>query len=258
MIKKIILSLLFFTPLSIFSQNLPFNDTIFKAFVDMRVGTGKPVFWYCYGEVYSYPDGKLVAKMEGTDVAHRITITKDSVIQLSRKIFAYFDPKTGAVIDSANGKKLDPIAYPYQYITYIHRNDGKMYTTVEQGAGARKSVIGPGSGIIPRKIGKDLAFAAPLFLNFETPRGKYEAYENYDFFIRSDAKDPKSKYLLSWNRFGDSAPALGGGKGIIQLVSYRVDKFEDLPMSWQTYLKTRAPMWMNPPKDMAEIKDLQK
>jgi hypothetical protein len=33
-----------------------------------------------------------------------------------------------------------------------------------------------------------------------------------------------------------------------------VDKFEDLPVQWQHYLKTKAPVWMNPPKDLAEIK----
>jgi hypothetical protein len=37
-----------------------------------------------------------------------------------------------------------------------------------------------------------------------------------------------------------------------------VDKFEDLPVKWQPYLKTKAPVWMNPPKDLAEIKELQK
>jgi hypothetical protein len=44
--------------LSLFStlmtaQNISFDAEVFKSFVDMRVGTSKPVSWYCYGEVYT-------------------------------------------------------------------------------------------------------------------------------------------------------------------------------------------------------------
>lgn len=50
----------------------PITPALFSQFVDMRVGTGEPVYWYCIGEVYEYPSGKLVAKVEGIDTARLI------------------------------------------------------------------------------------------------------------------------------------------------------------------------------------------
>jgi hypothetical protein len=28
-----------------------FNPRLFKEFVEMRVGTGEPIYWYCIGEI---------------------------------------------------------------------------------------------------------------------------------------------------------------------------------------------------------------
>ena len=36
-----------------------------------------------------------------------------------------------------------------------------------------------GPGVPARRLGDVAVFSAPLFLNFETPRGKYEAFEHY-------------------------------------------------------------------------------
>lgn len=243
---------------SLTAQNIPYTKAIFDEWVKMRVGSGEPIFWYCFGEVYTYPEGKLVAKMEGTDCARLVRISADSVLQLNRKIFAYEDPITGDILDSLNGKKVEPIAYPYQFITYVNRGNGKMISYVQQGKGDRITKMGPSEGITARKVNGSLAFSTPVFLNFPTPRGKYEAYENYDFFINPKSKSTKDKYTLTWNRYGDLPPFLGGGKGVIQLVSYRVDKFEDLPVKWQNYLKNKYPLWSKPPKDVAEIMELSK
>jgi hypothetical protein len=48
------------------------------------------------------------------------------------------------------------------------------------------------------------------------------------------------------------------GKAVIQMVGWRVDRFEDLPASIREYIKTGAPLWMAPPKDLDEIRALQK
>ncbi len=253
-----ILCFIAFVGQSLAAQNVPYNREIFDEWVKMRVGTGEPVFWFCFGEVYTYPEGKLVAKMEGTDCARLLRITKDSVVQLNRKIFAYEDPITGEVMENLNDKKVEPIAYPYQYITYVNRGDGKMVSYVEQGKGNRVTKMPPGGGITARMLNGNMVYSAPVFLNFKTPQGNYEAYENYDFFVNKQTEKLQDKYQLYWNRYGDLPPFLGGGKGVIQLVCYRVDKFEDLPEKWKTYLKTKYPLWMKPPQDMKEIAELQK
>ncbi|MGH9842852.1 MAG: DUF1838 family protein [Blastocatellia bacterium] len=245
-----------------------FTPELFKQFVEMRTGTGEPVYWYCIGELYSYPDGKLLAKVEGIDTARLVKAeTKaDSALQISRKIFIYRDPATNEVLKTINGKPVQHIEYPYQQITYALR-DGKLASTVVQGSGARLQTVGPVGGATAKRLGDGILFAAPLFLNYDTPRGKYEAYENYDFWVNSPKLDfsahpPRTigsaQYQLSWNRFGDLPPFFGAGKGVMQLVSYRVDKYADLPATMREYLEKSARMWMQPPRDLEEIRQLQK
>jgi hypothetical protein len=236
-----------------------FNAQRFRQFVTMRVGTGTPIYWYCVGELYSYPEGKLLAKVEGLDTARLVKEkrTPREAVQISRKIFLYRDVNTGAVLQIVNGKPVQHIEYPYQHITYQLDGD-RMVTYVEQGAGERKQRIGPVTGMIARQFGATLSFAAPLFLHFSTPRGKYEAYENYDFFIHTKANGTRARYQLSWNRFGDLPPFFGQGKAIMQLVAYRVDSYAALPATLRGYLEKNAPLWKAPPKDWQEIEALQK
>ena len=256
----LILSLfLFIGSLNTQGQSMAWNQEIFDAWVKMRVGDGKSnAIWWCQGEVYSYPAGKLVARMEGIDHGTVVKVAKDSVIQLNRKTFTYHDLATNEIITEGFGQKLDPIAYNYQKITYALR-DGKLRTWVEQGGAPRITKMGPGESITVRKTGDTFIWTAPVFLDFTSPRGKYEAYENYDFFYTPSLKTTKEKYQLTWERYGDIPAAIGGGKGIIHLVCYRVDTIEDLPSAvFKRYLKEKAPMWLNPPKNLAEIAEMQK
>lgn len=235
-----------------------FDRETFKQFVTLRAGSGTPVYWYALGEVYSYPDGKRVLLIEGSDTARLVpTGDPDSVYQLSRKIFVYRDPVTNEILREYEGRQVTRIAYPYQFITYKLQGD-KLVTYVEQGSGAGLQKIGPGENFLLRRLGSTLVFSTPLFLNLETPKGRYEAYENYDFVFHPAEKDPAARHQLVWNRIGDLPAFVGKGRSVIQMVGWRVDRFEDLPASIREYIRTEAPMWMAPPKDLDEIRALQK
>ncbi len=238
-----------------FDQTEPFTPKLFNQFVKMRVGTGEPVYWYCVGEVYEYPSGKLLAKVEGVDTARLIksesTTTKK--LQLSRKIFFYRNPANNEIMREYGGKKVTPIAYPYQQITYEYKG-GKLLSGVVQGKAPRIQRIKSTGNNLVRNFGGLKVFSAPLFLNF----GNYQAYENYDFFLQTRAKKRVPKYQLSWVRRGSLPPFFGGGDSVFQLVSYRIDKYQKLPASIRRVLEKEARMWMNPPRDLKEIEELQK
>jgi hypothetical protein len=236
-----------------------FDRDTFKQFVTMRAGTGTPVYWYALGEVYSYPEGKRLLRIEGSDTARLIqpADAPDTAIQLSRKIFVYRDPDTNELLRDYKGQPVSRIAYPYQFITY--KLEGDLLTTfVEQGAGSRLTKIGPGKDFLLRRIGTNLVYSAPLFLNMDTPQGRYEAYENYDFFLRPSESQPSARYQMAWNRIGDLPAFLGKGRAVIQMIGWRVDRFDDLPATIREYIKAEAPLWMQPPKDLNEIRELQK
>lgn len=237
------------------AQTKNFTPKLFNQFTEMRVGTGEPVYWYCIGEVYEYPSGKLIAKVEGVDTARLIEEESNDFkkLQLSRKVFFYLDPETGEVMREHKGKKVEPIAYPYQQITYEFK-DGKMLSGVVQGKAPRIQRIASTGNNLVRDFGGLKIFSAPLFLNFPG----YQAYENYDFFVQEKTKRGVPKYQLSWNRRGSLPPFFGGGDSVFQLVSYRIDKYENLPESIRKILESEARLWMKPPKDLKEIAELQK
>lgn len=240
-----------------YSQNIPFDKEVYKTWIDMRVGNGHdPAYWYCYGEVYSYPEGKLIARMQGVDVAKLIPVTVDSMIQLNRKIFLYLDKETGEVLRTYNDQPVSHIKYPYQMIEYILKGD-QLITYVTQGSGKRVSRIGPGSNTAARKVGETHYFSSPVFLDFPIPGGRYQAVENYDFIVNPNAQSTVDKYQLTWWRYGAMAPFFGKKQGTIQLVCYRVDTFEDLPEPLQSYIRDEASLWMKPPQSLEEIKSLQ-
>lgn len=233
-----------------------FTPEAFDVWISARTGEGSPVYWYSVGTVRQYPSGKLVARMEGYDAARMVKAEeKGKVHQLSRKTYIYRDPVTNERLREVNGQKLEPIKYPYQFMTYWLDGD-RMMSIVEQGVGSRIQKFGPSSGIYAQKLADTYAYTAPVFLDFETPRGRYEAFENYDFFIQPKGST-KEPHQLSWVRYGDIPPALGGGKGIMHMVSWRVEKFDDLPATVKEYVKSEAPLWLEPPKSVEEIRQIQ-
>jgi hypothetical protein len=257
--RKILLSVmvgLLVVPVLASASGGGFDAKLFETFLSARVGAGEPIYWYSIGEVYSYPDGELLARMEGFDTARLVRDESDpnTAYQLSRKTFVYRDPQTNEILREVNGIPATHIKYPYQFITYKLEGD-RMVTFVEQGSGPQLRKIGPSDEIAARWLGDVAVYSAPLFLNFETPRGKYEAFEHYDFFIQP--KGASQPYQLSWLRYGDLPPFLGTGRAIIHLVSWRVDSFDQLPETIREWVKTDAQLWREPPKDLDEIRALQ-
>ena len=231
----------------------------FRLWVDARAGIGQPVHWVAEGGVYEYPSGRKLFGMVGFDSSRVIWPTKvgDPVVHLTRKTFAYTDPVTGAVLREYNGKPVSPIAYPYQMITYRLEN-GMIMADVEQGTGTAVQRIKARDGIRYRPLGRDtMAFTAPIFLDFPLPSGgRYDAWENYDFFIHC-AGTVDQPYQMSWQRFGSLPPWAGTGKAIYHLVSWRVDNAAEFPARILEWAKTSMPMWLKPPADIAEVRRLQ-
>ena len=117
-----------------------FDAAAFQRFVDMRVGTGEPVYWYCEGLVYEYPSGKPLMRMEGIDAARRWCDPTAPLLakQLLCKTFYYRDLRSGEALMEINGQPLAPIEYPDQFISYEQRGD-RVRTFVEQGRAPQRA-----------------------------------------------------------------------------------------------------------------------
>lgn len=232
---------------------------VLRSWVDARAGTGEPVHWLAEGGVYSYPDGKKLFGMIGFDSSTIIWPDEPGgeIRHLTRKAFAYTDAQTGEILTTFNGRDVAPIAYPYQFITYRFEG-GKIYADVEQGAAPRVQKIKSKDGMQVRHLGDDtMAVTASVFLDFELPGGKrYEAWENYDFFIHS-GDDVDEPHQMSWQRYGALPAWAGDGKAIYHLLSWRVESTDEFPPELLDWAKREKPMWLKPPADMNEIRALQ-
>jgi hypothetical protein len=235
-----------------------FDRRLFDLWVSARAGDGAPVYWYSTGTMRAYPSGELLATMEGFDTARSFRPERNQplVHQYSRKIYIFRDTVSGEVIRERGGVKAEPIAYPYQFITYELKGD-IVATMVEQGSGARVQRIGPGSSMTARWLGNTAAFSAPLFLDFPIPAGgRYTAWENYDFFVQT-ARGVREPHQLSWVRYGPAPTWAGGVPTIMHLTTWRIERYEDLPATMRTYIDVDAPLWKAPPRDLADIRRLQ-
>ncbi|MEL6687564.1 MAG: hypothetical protein AAFP97_08075 [Pseudomonadota bacterium] len=235
----------------------------FDMWVEARAGTGEPVHWYSEGTLRAFPGGELLYKLEGYDISNARRVSDTLAEQYSRKIYIYRDPVTNEVIREVNGEPVEPIAYDYQFITYElkENEDGEAYleTFVEQGAEPRVQRIGPGTDITVRQVGELSLYTAPLFLDFPLPNGtQYVTFENYDFIIPDEAEDGPA--AITFMRYGPLPKfAIKDEKtmGAMHMQTWRIEDYEDVPETLRSYVEADAPLWMEPPADLAEIRRIQ-
>ena len=229
-----------------------------RVWVDARAGSGAPVHWIAEGGVYAYPSGEKLFGMVGFDSSTVIWPDEPDgeVVHLTRKTFAYTDPKTGAILTEHNGRKVEPIAYPYQVIRYRLQN-GLIFGDVEQGVAPRIQHIKAKEGVRSRQLGDSWFYNAAVFLDFPTPDGRrYEAWENYDFFIHPEGR-VSEPHQMTWQRYGDLPAWAGPGKTIYHLLSWRVESAAEFPPALLEWARAEKPMWLVPPASLEEVKALQ-
>ncbi|MGB3456032.1 MAG: hypothetical protein WBG08_13040 [Litorimonas sp.] len=235
-----------------------------RAGAPVQVGAGEPVYWYSQGTLRAFPGGELLYRIEGYDISNARRVSPTKAEQYSRKIYIYRDAETGEVVREVDGETVDPIAYPYQLITYELKEDaeGEAYleTFVEQGAEPRVQRIGPGTDITVRQVGELQLYTAPLFLDFPLPDGsQYVTFENYDFVIPEEADDGPG--MITFMRYGPlpgfAVTDDGKTMGAMHMQTWRIDDYADVPASLRDYVEANHPLYVRPPADMDAILRLQ-
>lgn len=229
-----------------------------RTWVSARAGTGNPVHWVAEGELYAYPSGEKLFGMIGFD-SSTVIWPEDNpnvAVHLTRKIFTFTHPETGDILTEWEGRKIEPVSYPYQLITYRVQN-GDILADVEQGVGNMVTRI-ENVGISYRKLGDSHIFNAATFIDLTLPNGdKLEAWENYDFFIHPDGL-VEEPHQLGWERYSNLPSFAGGGPGIWRLTSWRVENYDEFPPRILNWAKENAAMWLKPPLSLEEVRKIQK
>jgi hypothetical protein len=232
-----------------------FDRALFDVFVESNMGTdGKPIYYYSTGTVRTFPGGRLLATIEGVDMARLLRRDADGTVhKASRKFYILRDPDTGAVIEQIDGQPNDRYFYPYQYMTFRLEGD-RLVGTSTQGSGAALRTVDIGSAMEARRIGDIVAFSA---LNArEAPDGS-GSFEMYEFWVtpqraRLRPSATLTLTLVNWHPIGQGKPVY------THRTSWRVDRYAALPASIREYIEAKAPLYREPPRDLAEIERLQR
>jgi hypothetical protein len=233
-----------------------FTPATFDAWIRMRTGgDGRPVYWYASGRVMNERTGELLSLMEGVDTS---TVLRDPArpgtwVQLSRKIFISLDPRTGELLKGADGRPRPPIAYPFQVKTYRLEGDEIVYE-VESHDGARTFAEPPKRNYTVRQLGSVTHYNYAMFIDRIRPDGtRSQRFEVNDFFLR-DGKglSDEERYQYTW-------VGTGPGPIVSSALSWRYGSFDAMPGArLKEYIRTRAPLWLAPPKDLAEVEALRR
>jgi len=249
------LLLIFGLALGMRSHAAGFDPKIFEVFVDSNMGTdGKPVYYYSTGTLKTFPGGRLLATIEGVDMARLLRRDADGTVhKASRKFYILRDPQTGAIIEQIDGVPNDRYFYPYQYMTFRLEGD-RLAGTSTQGTGKAVRQVDIGSAMEARRIGDVVAFSAPNARELADGTGSFEMYE---FWVtpRRAKVSPSTTLtltLVNWHPIGRGKPVY------THRTSWRVDDYGALPASIREYIETRAPLYKESPKDFAEIERLQR
>ncbi len=236
------------------SEAAGFDRELFETFVESNMGTdGQPVYYYSTGTLKTFPGGRLLATIEGVDMARLLRRDADGTVhKASRKFYILRDPATGAIIEQIDGKPNDRYFYPYQYMTFRLEGD-RLSGTSTQGSGAALRRVDIGSAMDARRIGDVVTFSAPNTRESADGTGSFEMYE---FWVtpRKAKISPSTTLtltLVNWHPIGQGKPVY------THRTSWRVDRYAELPQSIRDYIETRAPLYREPPRDFAEIERLQ-
>ncbi|MCU0757582.1 MAG: hypothetical protein MUF07_00080 [Steroidobacteraceae bacterium] len=232
-----------------------FDRQAFEAWVRMRAGDdGKPVYWYATGDVMDQATGEVRARIEGLDtsLAYRDPTRPDTWIQLSRKIFILLDPKTGKRQLGRDGKPRPPTAYPFQVRSYRLDGDEIVYD-VESHDSARVFTEPTKRNFTARRLGRLTHYNYAMFIDRVRVDGnRTQRFEVNDFFLRADPglQEPE-RYQYTW-------VGTGPGPTVSSVLSWRYSSFDAMPgEALKKFVREEAPLWLRPPKDMAEIEALR-
>lgn len=232
-----------------------FTPANFAAWIRMRAGTdGKPVYWYATGQVMNDTTGEVMSRIDGVDVAlaFRDPAKPDTWIQLSRKIFILLDPKTGARQLDADGRPRRATAYPFQVKTYTLQGDEILYS-VESHDSARVFSEPPRTNYTARELGGVTHYNYAMFIDRVRVDGqRSRRFEVNDFFLRAgkDLGDTE-RYQYTW-------VGTGPGPIVSSVLSWRYVSFDAMPgEALKAFIRNEAPLWLRPPKDLAEIAALR-
>lgn len=225
----------------------------FNAWIAMRGGEDEPAYWYSEGLIRPIKDwGKTHSRMIGMEtwVTPAALRTETSAVSLSRKIYFFLEPDRDEIItDPATGMSRRPSIFAHQVRTFT-LIDGAIDYEVESHdlRGVRQG--GTGVTYSVNQIADQVHVNYASFPRRPGATGEMQVTsgEVYDYFDNGPRiTEMPARFQMTWvgtNLEGNIANMRG----------WRFPDFDAIPNDWlATIIRDKAPLWMGPPHNMAEI-----
>jgi len=233
-----------------------FTRDDFERYVNLRFGTGDPVYWYGWGGATTFPGEKMVARIEGCDMGrlYRPDSDKPEAQLLARKFTLSRDPETGEILTLPDGSPMWMKEFPYQYFK-IWLENGIIHFETEQGAGDNLTKMTSGHNSEIQRFEGMTIYTTPV--QYQLPwRGDAHTWETYNWIERT--VDGKVQYDCVWHGDFPTPPGTPPGRMSMNAYFHRYDSYDELPETLRSFIEEHAPLWKGPPESLEEIRELQK
>ena len=236
------------------------------AWMAVRFGPadGAPLYWHANGLVRDLLSGEPLYTFEYYDVSRQIRDPQRPEVRIgvARKVDAFRDKDSNAVLEMVNGQKVGALLYPYQMFDYWVEA-GEVRSSVTQGSGDHLRVIPSAADVWHKQDGDVARYTAPSHFPFFHPN--MPGFE--DFFTITVSYEKRTHQtpaapLHSWAlSIVSRRPPWAGGDGEALVTAFLsgigTARFEELPPHIQDYVRGDLPAWEHPPQDLEEIKRMQ-
>ncbi len=233
-----------------------FTRDDFERFVDLRFGTGDPVYWYGWGGVTTFPGEKMISRIEGCDMGrlYRPDPDKAEAQLLSRKLTVSRDAQTGEVLTLPDGSPMWMKEFPYQYFN-IRLENGFIIFDTEQGAGDYLTKLTSGFNSEIQKFDGMTIYTTPVQYALAF-RNNAPTWETYNWIERRDGDNVE--YDCVWHGDFPAPPGSPSDRVSMNAYFHRYESYDDLPDTIRSFIEEHAPLWKGPPETLEEIRELQK
>jgi len=223
---------------------------LFDTWLEIRGGLQGPAFWYSEGLVRPIAEGgKVQGRMLGVEtwVTPAAMRTATTAISLSRKIFFFLDADRDQLSVDAAGKPLRPAIYTFQVRKFTLKDEAIAYEVESHDLNSSRV---SGSGVVYTFS----TFGDQVHVNYGSfpVRAGGGAGEIYDYFDNGPGvKSEPMRYQMAW--VGTNTEGR-----INNMHGWRFASFDDVPNTWlKTFIRDKAPLWVAPPTEMAEIEKIR-
>jgi len=235
-----------------------YDSEAFSRLVAFRVGTGSPKYFHTLGDVRAEPGGEVLYRYEGFETCRLApgSRTATSATQLSRRIFFYCDATTGAYLRQVDGHPVLPTACDYLIMEWSLQDDGTVLIEGTQGKEphvVRTRVPGPTCRALP-----DGTLVFPVNLQFTA--GAYSFHEIGTYVSPPTYASDGDRCLAQFCRLQPLprwSPLYGQKKALLDLTVQGLSAFDQLPARLTDLVRREYPLYVAPPRDLAECLALQ-